>query len=952
MITRKWTAVTVGVLLWSAVGTAQQAMDTTYAQKIRAYTTDPRFLNEMVDHLPLSETVPSPLQHFGEIIGAPGVLHYTHEIYGYYRALDQASPRVKVRTVGQTEEGRDLLEVILADSATLANLETYRTYLNRLADPRTLSEQEASEIIEQAKPIYYLTAGLHSPETGPPEMLMELAYRLAVEETPLIQAIRENVITIFVPVTEPDGRDRMVDTYYYRKAHRDVGPNLVYWGRYVAHDNNRDGFGLTLALTRHLLKSFLHWKQTIWHDLHESVPYLYTSTGTGPYNEYIDPITINEWHNLAHAEVTQLTKRGMPGVWTHGFYNGWAANYLMWIANTRNAAGRFYETFGNRGADTYERKLPKRSTSVKWYRPNPPWEKVKWSIRNNTNYMQSGVLVALKYTADYRRDFVENFYLKSKNAVEKGRTEAPYAWVIPREQRRPVATANLVNLLLQQGLEVHQAEQDLAWSRVSPKAQTNGQADPDQTRGQTRRVPKGAYVVRMDQPYRTLARVLLDKQNFPKDARPPYDDTGWSLPLLHQVQVYRVDDPKILQARMSLLGAPVQPEGRVDGAGRPYYLVNHNTEDHVAVLRFKLKDVNMLAAERPFKVGKRQFAAGSLIIPTQDNPEDTFDRLQEAARELGVRVHGVSRRPDVPTHALEVPRVGLVHTWVSTPQDAGWWRYAFDTLGIPYTHLSEQDLATVDLAQFDVIILPRTWASPQRLVAGATEVGDPIPWQNSEEFQHLGKIDQTDDMRRGMGYEGLARLKTFIQRGGVFITEGSTCAFPIDMAITRNVSIRPTRNLQARGTVLRATVTDSLSPIVYGYLDTLAVYFNQTPVLRVNKNVGNYATPDWFKDEMWAREVPRVVMSFPKKKLLLSGMLRGEKELAGAPAVVDVPVGDGHVVLFAIRPFWRWETHGSHALVFNTLLHWNDLRVNWPERKEEEAPQMPSHEQEGWWENW
>ena len=247
---------------------------------VKEFTTDDRFLNELVDHLPQSETLPSPLQHFGNIIGTPGVLHYTDEIYDYLRKLAELSPRVTVRSIGKTEEDREMIEVIIADEQTIADLETYRTYLNRLSDPRMLSDSEAEEIITAAKPIYYITAGLHSPETGPPEMVMELAYRLAASESPMIQSIRENVIFVFVPVTEPDGRDRLVDVYNYRAAHQDVGPNLVYWGHYVAHDNNRDGFGLTLALTRNILNAFLHWKPIVMLDLHESVPYLYVSTGT------------------------------------------------------------------------------------------------------------------------------------------------------------------------------------------------------------------------------------------------------------------------------------------------------------------------------------------------------------------------------------------------------------------------------------------------------------------------------------------------------------------------------------------------------------------------------------------------------------------------------------------------------------------------------------------------
>ncbi|MFQ5568612.1 MAG: M14 family zinc carboxypeptidase [Rhodothermales bacterium] len=921
-----------------------QSNDEAYGAKIKEYTTNPRFVNEMVDHLPYSETIPSPLDHFGTIIGAPGILHYTHEIYGYLRALAAASERVEVRTIGETEEGREMIEVIVADEATMQHLDTYRADLNRLADPRTLTDEEARQIIERAKPIYYITAGLHSPETGSPEMVMELAYRLAVEESPLIRAIRENVIFIFTPVAEADGRDRIVDTYTYRAANREVGPSLAYWGHYVAHDNNRDGYGLGLALTRNILASFLHWTPQVMHDLHESVSYLYTSTGLGPYNEYIDAITIDEWHNLAHEEVTELTRRDMPGVWTHAFYNGWAANYLIWIANLRNSTGRFYETFGNSIPDTKERKLTSRQTSRRWYRPNPPLEKAMWSLRNNTNYMQSGVLAALKYTADNRQEFVENFYLKSKRSVEKGRTEAPYAWVIPREQGRPLATVNLVNLLMQQGVEIHEATRELRWSTKKDTAQvasTNGHDDPDEAGTHT--APEGSFVIRLDQPYRTLVQVLLDKQNFPEGATPPYDDTGWTLPYLHQVRALKVNDPDILSARMRPVTEQVTGPGVLEGKGRAYYVLNNTTDDNVTVFRFTLDDVPMQAAEEPFEADGYRYNAGSFIITADGAPADLTDRLERAARDLGLTVRGVSALPDVPTHPVEVPRVALVHTWVSTPQDAGWWHLAFDAIGIPYTYLAEQDLATTDLSSFDVIILPRTRASSQTLVAGQSRVGDPVPWQQTDAYRHIGLVDQTDDMRKGMGYEGLINLKAFIEGGGVFITEGNTAAFPIDMALTRRISIQRTRSLSVRGSVLRAEVADKKSPIVYGYADTLGVYFSQSPVFQINKNVGSYRTPDWYKDEAWKQEVPRVVLKFAKKGLLMSGMLKGGNELGGKPAVVDVPVGEGHVVLFANRPFRRWSTQGSHALVFNTMLHWNDLRTGWPERPAEDRDNTPSN---------
>ncbi len=398
----------------------------------------------------------------------------------------------------------------------------------------------------------------------------------------------------------------------------------------------------------------------------------------------------------------------------------------------------------------------------------------------------------------------------------------------------------------------------------------------------------------------------------------------------------------MLSAKMRLLTEPVQVTGKLEGNGKAFYLLDHTTDDHVTVFRFRLADVQMDAAEEAFEAGGHGYRAGAFVIPAQGNPADLAVRLEDAATALGLTVRGLGKKPDVATHAVEVPRVALVHTWVATPQDAGWWHLAFDKIGIPYTYLSEQDLATNDLSDFDVVILPRAFASPQTLVAGQTEAGDPLPWQPSDAYPHLGVIDQTADMRKGMGYEGLMHLKAFLDRGGVFITEGRTAAFPIEMALTRRVSIKQTRSLAVRGSVLRAEVADKKSPITYGYADTLAVYFNQTPVFQVNKNVGNFRTPEWLQDEIWTKEVPRVVLTFAKKGLLMSGMARGEGEMTGAPAVLDVPVGDGHVVLFANRPFRRWNTQGSHALVFNTLLHWNDLRTGWPERPAADEDDEPA----------
>ncbi|HZU35330.1 MAG TPA: M14 family zinc carboxypeptidase, partial [Gemmataceae bacterium] len=443
------------VLLFFPVLALGQTNDDNYTKKIREYTTDKMFLTELVDHLPASATVPSPRKVLGYIVGTPGKLTYARDVYRYFRTLAKASPRVKVWSMGKTEEGREMILVAVSDEANLARLDRLKAITARLADPRKTTDAQAKALIAEGKPVYWLTGAMHSPETGSPEMLMELGYRLAVEDSPTIRAIRANTIVLMTPVLEVDGRERMVDTYHYRQDHPKRTPvPLLYWGHYVAHDNNRDAIGLTLKLSQHVMKTALDWHPTVLHDLHESVPFLYISTGTGPYNAWLDPIVIDEWHELAYHEISELTKRGVPGVWTHGFYDGWAPNYMFYAANGHNAIGRFYETFGNLVADTRERTVRGESARA-WYRPNPPLPQVKWSLRNNVNLQESGVLLALKYMADHKDRFLENFYLKSKRSVAKATTEGPAAYVIPATETRHAAVADLLRLLMQQGIEVH-----------------------------------------------------------------------------------------------------------------------------------------------------------------------------------------------------------------------------------------------------------------------------------------------------------------------------------------------------------------------------------------------------------------------------------------------------------------------------------------------------------------
>jgi hypothetical protein len=321
-------------ILVFAVGAYPQKVDDAYTKKIFEFTTDKSFLTKYVNYLPAAAGIPTPQAILGHIVGAPNILSYSHEVYKYFDALDKASPRVQVIRVGKTEEGRDWILAIIADEATLRNIGKFKDILAKLSDPRKITEAAAQALIKQGKPIYWATGGMHSTETGSVEMLMELAYRLAVDETPFIKTIRDNMIVMITPILEVDGRDKYVDVAMAprKDPKTNITNRLIYWGKYVAHDNNRDNIGQALALTKNIMKVALDYHPQVMHDLHESASHLYISTGSGPYNAWLDPITIDEWQMMAFHEVDGMTREGVPGVWTFSFSDGWAPNYAFYAA--------------------------------------------------------------------------------------------------------------------------------------------------------------------------------------------------------------------------------------------------------------------------------------------------------------------------------------------------------------------------------------------------------------------------------------------------------------------------------------------------------------------------------------------------------------------------------------------------------------------------------------------
>jgi hypothetical protein len=456
---------TISILLLGAANPARFAPDVPEpgsVQRIAELTTDPRYLSPCVSYVPDSKTVPSPRKYLGRIAGEPGELSRLSQIYGYYRALAEASGRVRVETIGQTEEGREILLVAIANEPGIRSLPQLKAATAALADPRRMSPEAAEKIISSARPIYYINAGLHADETGSPEMCLELAYRLAVSEQPIIREIRRNVVVLINPVSEPDGHEKMVDWFYrYLKGRMDYDSlprqSPPYWGHYVFVDVNRDAHQQAMAVTRAVFRMFFDYHPTVVHDLHEAIALLQTWNGTGPYNPHLDPIVTSQFLEMSFHEVETLTALGMPGVWTWNFGENFGLHYLDSIALNHNSVGRGYETFGNATAETVRRTIPEDEATREWYRPWPPDRSFKWSLRDNVNYQETACLSILDYTAKHARKMLRDFYRTGLKSWQAGKTGHPLAYVIPEDQGDRKRVADMVNRLLAQGIEVGRA---------------------------------------------------------------------------------------------------------------------------------------------------------------------------------------------------------------------------------------------------------------------------------------------------------------------------------------------------------------------------------------------------------------------------------------------------------------------------------------------------------------
>jgi hypothetical protein len=732
-----------------------------------------------------------------------------------------------------------------------------------------------------------------------------------------------------------------VDWYYRYGINetegRTTGAGVPYWGKYVFHDDNRD-INYSQVEMRSLLDWYFQYHPPIMHDLHQAQTLLYTFSGQAPHNPNLDPILYGELPMMANFEMAQFAKYGMPGVWTHGFVDMWSPGYLAFMSSNHNGMIRMYEIQGFSGANTQKMRLGNpnvaggrggpstgsgraggpgggddgaaavagrgNQSQREWFRPWPATGEFDWSLRNNTNYGETGVLTALQYTSQFPKIILENFYVKSRNSMETGRKEAVAGYVIPAGQRDTTRVERLVNLLRMQGIEIGRVTAELKLQEGS--------------------FPAGSFIVKRDQPYSRLAKTLLEKQVYPDPNLRTYDDTAWTMGLMGQVEVKEIADKKILDAAVDpVKEKEIHVAGSLAGSGSTF-AVAHLGSNNMITLRYRLKDLKVQAAEKEFKQGEVTFPAGSFVI------SGDAARVRSAIEPLGLTAVALSGPPQAPMHDLDLPRVAIYSIWGNT-QDIGWVRYAFDKFEIPYDLIYKERVKKGDLKSvYDVVVMPNQGGSGKRLVFDIEGRGQPIEYKKSEKFRNLGMYGESDDITGGMGLEGVAEFDKFVKAGGLLVTLGTASYFPAEFGLAPKVdAARTSAQFYAPGPIVDADILQPEHPLFYGYdKKVIPVRYANGPLLSVQTGANPFDGPP----PAGPPPTPQgVLMRYPGgDEHVLSGLMRGANEIRNRAAIVDQGSAKGRVILFAGNPCYRWQNFGEFNLLFNALLNYNDIKTEAP----------------------
>jgi hypothetical protein len=820
----------------------------------------------------------TPEQFLGFKPGTDRELAHYNKIKEYFLKAGNESPRVNTYLIGKTTLKNDMVMAVISAEENIKRLEEYKT-ISRKLSLAEVDESEARSLAAKGKAIVFITCNIHSSEIASTQMSLELLYQLATDSSPATLKILNNVIFVFFPSVNPDGQIMTVEWYYKYKGTDYEGsdlPYLYHW--YAGHDNNRDWFKINLPETWLVTKQlYFTWFPQVTVDEHQmgsSGDRFYIPPLAEPPTPGLHPLVWRSINLFGSRIAFDLEKLDYRGVASRGFFMGWWIGALDDSAWFHNIPGILFEAASARVASPIYiepeevRSGESKQNEERIFNPSP-WQGGWWRLADIVNYDLHATLSVLDTAASQPEQLLLNSYKMAKDNIHKGKTEPPFAYIVPKNQWDPMTAEKYIKTLRKSNLQIY---------RLTSPLQTGNHY-----------FATGSYVVPLAQPYRAFVKNILERQHYP-DLRKkatdsftyPYDGAGWTLHLAMGVEAVEIKEP--FRAEMTAVALDDVYNGELPANPEEYIVLDarYNNSYLAASLLLK-KGIDVWRDYDAAAVTK-----GSFVV----KKSAALDVLAEINQTMPLLL---TSRADLPTAKLEKLKpfkVGLYQNWGHNMAE-GWTRFVFDEFKIPYETLHPKDVLKKDLLEkYDVIVF---------IDASQTEIESGKPPKKYERWVPPFPPEYSG----GIGEKGQKVLKEFLKKGKTLIFVNGSCEYAIEhfKLPVKNVSGEDT-NVVCPGSFLEVEVKES--ELTLGMKPRAAIYFNEAPVF-------NTFLPGSITQK---RRTPVV---FGRKDLLLSGYLKGEELLARKSLLVDFFTGGGRIILMGPDPIYRAQGEGTYKIMFNAL---------------------------------
>lgn len=832
--------------------------------------------------------VPHPQDVFGFMPGDDYKLARYDQMVSYFEALAESSDRVILQEIGTSVLGRPLLLLLISSEENLASLDRWQDISASLARGR-VSEAEAETLSQEGRAVIWIDAGLHATEVAGAQMAPLLAWRVATEDSPEMQHIRENVILLLMPVMNPDGLD-IIASWYDRTVGTPFEATRPPWlyHYYVGHDNNRDWFMNNMPESRAVTEVLYNqWYPQIVYNHHQTSPSwtrIFLPPFADPVNPRIHPGTTTAVNLVGSAMANRFAMKNMPGVISGVTFSMWWNGGMRTVPYFHNMVGILTEVGHASPSPRYfdPDSIPdfvsggNPTTGTNIFYPNP-W-KGGWShFADPVRYMITGSMGVLRLAADRRKHWLYNIWKMGQDAIATDDSVAAY--VIPRDQWNAGEEINLVNLLRVGGIEMEQAAESFIHGGTT--------------------YTEGTFIIPKAQAFRPYLEDLLEPQHYPdrrtESGTPivPYDLAGWTLPFQMGIQVDR------LAALPDVQTVPVTEDlsptsGTVPRGNHRAYLVDpRSNRSRKAINEAIRSGLSVEVVTDSVMIGEDIWPAGAFLV-------ESDPALQGIADRTGTRFHPVPG-PLPRLHELKAPRIGLYKSWIAN-MDEGWTRWILESFTFEVDTLHDADLRSSDLSVYTAILLPS---------------------QGVEGLLHGHRTGMMpDEYTGGIGLEGTLALTEYVDNGGTLVALDAASDFVIEqfgLPVENIVNELSRSSFFIPGSLLRLHV-DSSHPVGYGMPSEVAASFVRS---RAFATIRRSTLQEGGRIELVPGPDPpvEVIARYAEEDLLMSGWALGEESaIGGKAAAVRVAYGDGHVVLFGFRPQFRGQTRATYKLLFNALM--------------------------------